>query len=144
MQAFEEASHIIPIFRGGNFQFKVKEFIDDVVKYAKNYDGEIKLIETHYKTKKIPSETAKVIARRVLDEAGKEIKIESFLEYDELINDWRVDNLHCRVYGFDQLAKDVLKIASMMSNKQPDGIYDLDRLVKESEEIYERNKSPKS
>jgi len=31
-----------------------------------------------------------------------------------------------------------------MSNKQPDGIYDLDRLVKESEEIYERNKSPKS
>lgn len=55
MQSFEKASHIIPIFRGGNFQFKVKEFIDAVVEHAKKYDGELKLIETHYKTKKIPA-----------------------------------------------------------------------------------------
>lgn len=86
----------------------------------KNYDGGIKLIETHYKTKKISSETAKVISRRVLNEARKEIKIGSFLEYDELIYDWRVDNLYCRVYGFEQLAKDVLKFASMMANKKSD------------------------
>lgn len=31
-----------------------------------------------------------------------------------------------------------------MATKKPDGIYDLDRLVKESEEIYERNKGSKS
>ena len=79
------------------------------------------------------------IIKQRKNEAGKEIKIESFLEYDELINDWRVDNLHCRVYGFEQLAKDVLKIASMMATKKPNGIYDLDKLVKESEEICERN-----
>lgn len=132
MKDFEKASYTIPIFRGGNFQFRVKEFIDDVVDYAKNSTKEIKLIETHYKTKKIPSETAKVIAKRVLNEAGKELKIKSFLEYDELINDWRVDNLHCRVCGFEQLAKDVLEIASMMMGKKPTGVYDLDRLVKES------------
>jgi hypothetical protein len=102
------------------------------VDWAKNYDGEIKLIETHYKTKKIPSETAKVIAKRILDEAGKEIKIESFLEYDDLINDWRIGNFHCRVYGFEQLAIDVLQIAHMMTNKESNELYDLDRLVAEN------------
>lgn len=136
MKAFEEASNIIPIFRGGNFRFDVKKFIDDVVEYAKTCDNKIELIETHYKTKKIPSETAKVVAKRVLDETGKEIVIKSYLEYDELINDWRVGNLHCRVIGFKELAKDVLKIAVMMKDKKPDGVYDLDRLIKE-EDKYE-------
>lgn len=132
IKEFEEASNIIPIFRGGNFRFKVKKFIDDVVEYAKTCDDKIELIETHYKTKKIPSETAKVVAKRVLEETGKEIEIKSFLEYDELINDWKVGNLHCRVIGFKELAKDVLKIAMMMKGKEPDGIYDLDRLIKEN------------
>jgi dihydrodipicolinate reductase len=129
IKSFENASKIIPIFRGGNFRFEVKGFIDSVVDWAKNYDGEIKLIETHYKTKKIPSETAKVIAKRILDETGKEIKIESFLEYDDLINDWRIGNFHCRVCGCGQLAIDVLQIAHMMIDTEPNGLYDLDRLV---------------
>lgn len=131
MKAFEDASNIIPIFRGGNFRFDVKKFIDDVVEYARTCDDNIELIETHYKTKKIPSETAKVIAKRVFEETGKEVDIKSFLEYDELINDWKVANLHCRVIGFKELAKDVLKIATMMNGKKPDGVYDLDRLIKE-------------
>lgn len=131
MEAFKEAANVIPVFRGGNFRFDVKKFIDDVVDYAKTCDDKIELIETHYKTKKIPSETAKVIAKRVLDETGKEVIIKSFLEYDELINDWRVGNLHCRVVGFKKLAEDVLKIAVMMKDKKVDGIYDLDRLFKE-------------
>ena len=131
MASFEEASKIIPVFRGGNFRFEVKKFIDDVVSYAKTCDHNLELIETHYKTKKIPSETAKVVAKRVLDETGKVITIKSFLEYDELINDWKVDDLHCRVIGFKELASDVLKIAVMMKNKKPDGVYDLDRLLKE-------------
>ncbi len=132
MKRFEEASYIIPVFRGGNFRFEVKKFIDDVVDYAKTCDKqELELIETHYKTKKVPSETAKVIAKRVLEEAGKELKIKSFLEYDELINDWKVDDLHCRVIGFKELADDVLKIAVMMMEKQPTGVYDLDRLFRE-------------
>lgn len=131
MESLEKAAKIIPVFRGGNFRFAVKKFIDDVVEYAKNSDGEIKLIETHYKTKKVPSETAKVIAKRILDETGKNVKIESFLEYDDLINDWRIGNFHCRVCGFEQLGKDVLKISSIMIDKKPNGIYDLDRLIKE-------------
>jgi len=135
MQAFEEASNIIPVFRGGNFRFDVKKFIDNVVEYAKTCEkNNIELIETHYKTKKVPSETAKVIAKRVFDETGKKVEIKSFLKYDELINDWRVDNLHCRVIGFKKLAEDVLKIAIMMQNKKPNGVYDLDRLTKECNE----------
>lgn len=133
MKAFEEASNIIPVFRGGNFRFDVKKFIDDVVEYAKKCsDNNIELVETHYKTKKIPSETAKVIAKRVLDETGKKVEIKSFLEYDELINDWKVADLHCRVIGFKELAKDVLNIAVMMKGKKPNGVYDLDRLFREN------------
>lgn len=134
MKAFEEASNIIPVFRGGNFRFDVKNFIDQVVEYAKTCKEEnIELIETHYKTKKIPSETAKVIAKRVLDETGKKVEIKSFLEYDELMNDWKVANLHCRVIGFKELAEDVLKIALMMKDKKPNGVYDLDRLFREKQ-----------
>lgn len=128
----EKASNKIPIFRGGNFRFNIENFINDVVEYAKTHD-EINLIETHYKTKKIPSETAKVIAKRVLEQTGKTVNISSFLEYDELINDWRVDNLHARVDtdGFKTLAKDVLKISAMMINKKANGLWDLDRLLKD-------------
>lgn len=132
MKAFEDASNIIPVFRGGNFRFDVKQFIDDVVEYAKNCKEEnIELTETHYKTKKVPSETAKVIAKRVFDETGKKVEIQSFLEYDELINDWRIADLSCRVIGFKELAENVLEIAVMMKDKKPNGIYDLDRLLKE-------------
>lgn len=132
MKAFEEAANIIPVFRGGNFRTAVKQFIDKVVEYAKTYkEANIELVETHYKTKKVPSETAKVIAKRVLDETGKIVNIKSFLEYDELINDWQVADLHCRVVGFKELAEDVLNIALIMKDKQADGVYDLDRLFRE-------------
>lgn len=132
MKAIEDASNIIPVFRGGNFRFEVKKFIDAVVEYAKKCEEEnIELVETHYKTKKVPSETAKVIAKRVLDETGEKVEIKSFLEYDELINDWKVADLNCRVIGFKELGRDVLNIAVMMKNKKPNGVYDLDRLFKE-------------
>lgn len=70
-QELEEASHIIPIFCGGNFRFGVKKFIDNVIIYAKTHD-QIELIETHYITMHLPSETAKVIKDRVLKETNKE------------------------------------------------------------------------
>ncbi len=130
----EKASYVIPIFRGGNFRFEIEKFIDDVVEYSKSHDN-IKLVETHYKTKKIPSETAKVVAKRVLEETGKIVTIESHLLYDDLINDWRVDRLNARVGtdGFETLAKHLFKIAYMMKDKKADGLYDLRRLIKEAE-----------
>lgn len=128
-KAFEEASSIIPIFRGGNFRFSVKGFIDSVVEYAKSSDKHLEIVETFYKSKHIPSETAKVIKNRVLNEVGKNIEIKSYLEYDDNICDWKVDHLHCRVTGFKELAEDLLKIAYMMKVKSPDGIYDLDKLL---------------
>lgn len=130
----EKASHIIPIFRGGNFRFEVKKFIDDVVEYAWVHN-DIELIETHYKTKTLPSETSKVIAKKVFDATGKTIKINSFLEYDDLINDYKVGHLHCRVHGFTKLVEDIFKIAVMMKDKTPNGVYDLDRLIEEEETI---------
>jgi len=136
MKRFEEASNIIPVFRGGNFRFDVKKFIDEVVEYTRKSEKEsFDLIETHWKTKKVPSETAKVVAKRVLEETGKQVNIKSFLEYDELINDWKIDDLHCRVIGFKELAENVLEIARMMKAKTPSGVYDLDRLLKEQELI---------
>lgn len=136
MKRFEEASNIIPVFRGGNFRFDVKKFIDEVVEYTRKSEKEsFDLIETHWKTKKVPSETAKVVAKRVLEETGKQVNIKSFLEYDELINDWKIDDLHCRAIGFKELAENVLEIARMMKEKTPSGVYDLDRLLKEQELI---------
>lgn len=132
VKAYEEAAKVIPVFRGGNFRFEVKKFIDQVVAYAKHSkEDSLELVETHYKTKKIPSETAKVVANRVLKETGKTVRISSFLEYDELINDWRVGDYHCRVVGFKELAEDVLQIATMMKNKPAGELYDLDRLLLE-------------
>lgn len=130
MEAFTAASNVIPVFRGGNFRYAVKDFIDNVVEYARNSEkNSFELIETHYKTKKVPSETAKVVKKRVFDETGKNVEIKSFLEYDELINDWQVDDYHCRVVGFKELAEDVLKIALLLKEKKPLGVYDLDRLL---------------
>ena len=136
MKRFEEASNIIPVFRGGNFRFDVKKFIDEVVEYAKKSEKEsLDLIETQKKKKKVPSETAKVVAKRVLEETGKQVNIKSLLEYDELINDWKIDDLRCRVIGFKELAENVLEIARMMKDKTASGVYDLDRLLKEQELI---------
>ena len=130
LQKLEKASYQIPIFKGGNFRFDVENFIRNVVEYAKKCEQKIKLFETHYKTKReLPSGTAKDVAKRVFEATGKEIEIISAREYDEPINDYKVENFHCRVQGFEQLAKDVLKIANMMKDKQPNGLYDLNRLL---------------
>ncbi len=136
---FVDASSIIPVFRGGNFRFFVKKFIDAVVEYAKDHD-DLTIVETHYKNKKVPSETAKVVVQKVKEKTGKDMKIESHLLYEERINDWRVDDLHCRVVGFEELADDLLKIAYLMKDKPANGVYDLDRLLDESKElIYKDN-----
>lgn len=131
-QELKKSSHIIPIFRGGNFRFGVKKFIDDVIAYAKTHD-QVELIETHYITMHLPSETAKVIKERVQKETNKELIIKSFYQDKESTNDWRVDNLsyHCEIYD-ENLAQDILNIALLMKDKQADGLYDLDRLLNDT------------
>ena len=126
-------SKVIPIFRGGNFRIGVKEFIDQVTKYAKSHD-EIKLIETHYTSMHLPSETAKVIKRRVKETTGKELIISSSYQNLESTNDWQVGNLryHCGIYD-EALAQDILTIASIMVNKRPGILYDLDNIYPDIE-----------
>jgi len=129
IKMIEKASKAIPIFKGGNFRFKVKKFIDDVVNYAKETDDDIKIIETHDKNKEVPSQTAIEIKNLVLNETGKKVEIDSRLEYDERINDWKVANLHCRVQGITELVPDVFKIAYMMYNVTTPGLYSLNQLI---------------
>ena len=125
----EQASHVIPIFGGGNFMFGVEKFITEIINLAKTKD-EIKIVERHYKTKKIPSDTAKAIVRRVKQETGKETTIESFLEYDDEINDWQVGELRHVVKNARQIiGHDILKIAKLMTKQKP-GLYYLEDLLK--------------
>ncbi len=132
IQKMQNASNIIPIFRGGNFRFEVKEFIDKIIEYAKSSNDEITLIEKHYITVPIPSQTAKVIAEKVFEETGKQIKIESSQQDRENTNDWRVNNIQYQCTAYDEkLARDIVNIAIMMKSKKANGIYDLDRLFKE-------------
>lgn len=132
MEKMQNAAKIIPIFKGGNFRFEVKEFIDKILEYAKTSDDEITLVERHYITVPIPSQTAKVIANRVLKETGKKIKIQSSQQNKENTNEWRVNNIQYKCTAYDEkLAKDIVKIAIIMKNKKADGIYDLDRLFEE-------------
>lgn len=132
VEKMQSASNIIPIFKGGNFRFEVKEFIDKIVEYSKTTTERITLIERHYVTVPIPSQTAKVIAKRVLEETGKQIEIQSSHQNKENTNDWRVDKIQYKCTAYDEkLAKDIVNIAIMMKDKKANGIYDLDRLFKE-------------
>jgi dihydrodipicolinate reductase len=128
-EAIQKAACDTPIFRGGNFRFDVNNFIESVVDYARTHD-DLELIETHYKTKKIPSQTAQEIKRRVFEATGKDLKITSRLEFDDLINDYRIGDLHCQVSGMEGVAKGILKIIPLLLNREP-GIYDLPKLLVE-------------
>ncbi len=127
----EEASKIIPIFKGGNFRFDVKKFMDDVIEYANTSTEDIVLVETHYKTKKVPSQTALELKEMVLNKTGKQLKIDSRLEYDDLINDYKVNNISCHVQGFDGLIEGVLKVAQIMSSNIKPDLYNLNKLFDE-------------
>lgn len=131
----KEAANIIPVFRGGNFRLEVKRFIDEIVNYAESYDEEkIELTEIHYKTMNVPSETAKVIKSRVLEETGKEIVINSSLQDKENTNYWQVGDIcyKCPVYD-EKIIEDIFTIAEVMSKKEELGLYDLDCLFKEGD-----------
>jgi 4-hydroxy-tetrahydrodipicolinate reductase len=130
--AIEKAAQTIPIFFDSNFRFAVKEFTDKVVELARESTEEIILKETFYKTKReIPSGTAKTIAKKVRDETGKDIQIQTSLEYDGLMWDWEVSDMRCHG-GFEALAIDVLRISEIMASKRPTGVYNLDRLIDEA------------
>ncbi len=132
LEKLNKASFEIPVFRGGNFRFEIEKFINDIVEYSKTHNN-LTLVETHYKSKKVPSETAKVIQKKVLETTGKHVEIISKLEYDEYINDWKLDDYHARIEKepYKTLAKDIFKIADLMLNKKPAGMYDLSKLLME-------------
>ena len=134
-----DATNQIPVFRGGNFRFKVKKFIDKAVELAKGQTGNFTLYENFYEGKKLPSETSKVIQRKIYEATGKTISVysEANLSKNNLPCDWRIDlgtelrnNLHCHTEGFGELAHDVLEIAKVMVNMpvKKGEFYDLDSI----------------
>ncbi len=139
MAMLYDATNRIPVFRGGNFRFKVKKFIDQAVELAKTQNGNFTLYENFYEGKSLPSETSRVIQRRIFEATGKTIGVRSSanLPKEDLPCDWRIDlgtelrnNLRCHTVGFDELAHDVLEIAKVMVNKpiQKGEFYDLDEI----------------
>ncbi len=115
-----------------NFRFKVKKFIDEAVKLAMATPGNLTLYENFYEGKSLPSETSKVIQRRISEATGKNIGVRSSatLGRKNLVCDWKIGDLHCRTVGFDELAHDVLEIAKVMAKKpvKKGELYDLDEL----------------
>lgn len=132
MATLYDATNRIPIFRGGNFRFKVKKFIDEAVKLAMATPGNLTLYENFYEGKSLPSETSRVIQRRISNATGKAIGVHSSATLDktDLPCDWKIGNLHCHTVGFDELAHDVLEIAKVMTKKpvKKGELYDLDEL----------------
>ena len=132
MTSLYDATNRIPIFRGGNFRFKVKKFIDEAVKLAMATPGNLTLYENFYESKSLPSETSRVIQRRISNATGKAIGVHSSATLDktDLPCDWKIGNLHCHTVGFDELAHDVLEIAKVMKKKpvKKGELYDLDEL----------------
>lgn len=139
MAMLYDATNQIPIFRGGNFRFKVKKFIDEAVKAAMTTNGHLTLYENFYEGKSLPSETSKVIQRRIFEATGKTVEVysEANLPKEKLPCHWRLDlgtelrnGLECNTVGFDELAHDVLEIAKVMLKKpiKKGELYDLDEL----------------
>lgn len=127
-----DATNRIPVFRDGNFRFKVKKFIDEAVELAKREKGSLDLYENFYKGKSLPSETSRVIQHKIYEATGRTVEVHSFDTYDpgNWICDWEFQvqrrvsptamdqkKLHCRTIGFDELAHDVLEIAKVIKNK---------------------------
>lgn len=135
MAALYDATNRIPVLRGGNFRFKVKKFIDEAVELAKAAPGNLTLYENFYKGKSLPSETSRVIQRRIQDATGKVIGVCSSATFGRknLVCDWRIGSLHCRTVGFDELAHDVLQIAKLMDVEpvKKGEFYDLDGIWEE-------------
>lgn len=147
MAMLHSAATQIPVFRGGNFRFKVKKFIDEAVELAlKEKDAALILQERAWRGANFPTEAAKTLRRRLGKAAGRSLAIYSHGEYapGNWINDWEfqvcrdesetersMEKLSCRTIGFDELAHDVLEIAKVMAKKpaKKDGsFYDLDEI----------------
>lgn len=145
MASLYDATNRIPVFRGGNFCFKVKKFIDEAVELAQNTTGALTLYENFYEGKSLPSQTSGVVQRRIAKATGKTVEVKSWATFDKesLICDWLLvahhpksppkvnqGEAHCRTIGFDELAHDVLEIAKVMAHKpiKPGEFYGLDEL----------------
>lgn len=145
MALLYNATQRVPVFRGGNFRFKVKKFIDEAVQLALQEDGELYLYENFYQGKSLPSETSKDLRRRVQEATGRLVQVHSSADYayGNLICDWEfqvrrnesptnlfMEKIHCRTIGFDELAHDVLRIVKVMAKKpvRLGKFYDIDEI----------------
>lgn len=145
MAMLYDATNRIPVFRGVIFRFKVKKFIDEAVELAIREEGRLDLYEEFYKGKSLPSETSRVLQRRIMEATGRTVEVHSADDYGymNLICNWEFqvhreesptntfqEKVHCRTIGFDELAHDVLEIAKVIAKKpvKKGEFYDLDEI----------------
>lgn len=59
-----------------------------------------------------------------------EVDSRATLSKEQLVCDWRIGDLHCQTFGFDELAHNVLEIAKVMTKKPVKfgAFYDLDEI----------------
>jgi len=70
------ASKTIPIMKSGNYSTAVFKFVKCVAEFARKWNGDIEIIETHHNKKAdAPSGTAKMLANAILEARGGKGKI---------------------------------------------------------------------
>jgi len=71
LKKIEDYSKSVPIFKATNFSVAVNKFIEAVSNFAKSWDGDIEIIETHHSKKAdSPSGTAITIAQSIVKAKG--------------------------------------------------------------------------
>jgi 4-hydroxy-tetrahydrodipicolinate reductase len=71
-QQIRDASKVVPVFRSGNFSLSVFKFIQAAAAFAKVWDGDIEIVETHHNLKEdAPSGTALMIGNAIIAARGE-------------------------------------------------------------------------
>lgn len=147
MAMLYDATQCIPVFRSGNFRFKVKKFIDEAVELSQRYishsdvetNGPLWLFESQFNDFQDPNPMTQELIMAVYQKTGMVIEenINRHLDKDWILSEWHLGEpgngkpiLNCSVSGFDGLAHDVLEIAKVMKAKplKKGEFYNLDEI----------------
>lgn len=127
-----DATNRIPVFRDEIFPFKVRKFIDDVVRVVMLEEGRIDLYERFFEGKGLPSETTKLICKKISDVTGRKPYTHSHNSFPEGSNrcEWelRVERaiseniktatfVKCKITKDDDFSRDILMVAKKMADK---------------------------
>jgi dihydrodipicolinate reductase len=146
LEAIKNTSLFIPIFKGGNFRFKIYEFMKKVWNQSieLGLDWSITIEETHNKFKHGVSATANEIAKML----GRDVPIKSIRTQDDKFiskhdvifsnpeskTSVREITLRDMITSREPIAQDILKVSKMMGSFDK-GMFNLQALIEQSGQI---------